>query len=178
LVELGLQLPPVPTPVAEYVPAKQVGDLVYVSGQGPIQNGRAICVGRVGAEVSLSEAYEAAQLCVLNSLAAVKMVAGSLDRVAEVVHVRGFISSAPGFHDQPKVLNGASELLVRLFGERGRHARAALGTSVLPGNIAVEVEVVVRLFPTTGCAGAAPNRGEEVKAARNDAEQRVNLGFR
>ncbi len=149
LRELGMELPPVPKPVAEYVPAKRVGDLVYVSGQGPIQDGKPAYVGRVGADVSVSQGYEAARLCMLNCLAAVKMVAGSLDRVAEVVHVRGFVSSAPEFYDQPKVVNGASELLVKLFGDRGRHARAALGTSALPGNIPVEVEMVVRLAPAS-----------------------------
>ena len=145
LGRIGLQLPPVPTPVAEYVPAKQVGNIVYVSGQGPIVNGRPALVGRVGAELSLEQGYLAARLCILNALAAVKEVIGSLDHIAEVVQVRGFVNSAPDFHDQPKVINGASELLVYLFGERGRHARAALGTHVLPGNIPVEIELVVRV---------------------------------
>ena len=142
---LGLELPEVPKPVAEYVPAKRVGDFVYVSGQGPIRDGKPVYVGRVGAEVSPEDAYKAAQLCALNCLAAVKSLVGSLDVVEEIVQVRGFVNSAPDFHDQPKVINGASELLVKLFGERGRHARAALGTSNLPGNIPVEVEMVVRV---------------------------------
>ena len=145
LKELGLELPEVPKPVAEYVPAKRVGDLVYVSGQGPIRDGKLVYMGRVGAEVSPEDAYKAAQLCALNCLAAVKSLIGSLDAVEEIVQVRGFVNSAPDFHDQPKVINGASELLVKLFGERGRHARAALGTSNLPGNIPVEVEMVVRV---------------------------------
>ena len=102
-------------------------------------------MGRVGAEVSPEDAYKAAQLCALNCFAAVKSLVGSLDAVEEIVQVRGFVNSAPDFHDQPKVINGASELLVKLFGERGRHARAALGTSNLPGNIPVEVEMVVRV---------------------------------
>lgn len=145
LGRLDLQLPPVPAPIAEYVPAKRVGNIVYVSGQGPIANGRPVLVGRVGAELSLEEGYLAARLCILNALAAVKEVIGSLDQVAEVVQIRGFVNSAPDFHDQPKVINGASELLVYLFGERGRHARAALGTNALPGNIPVEIELVVRV---------------------------------
>ena len=145
LRDLGLELPEVPKPVAEYVPAKRVGDLVYVSGQGPIRDGKLVYMGRVGAEVSPEDAYKAAQLCALNCLAAVKSLIGSLDAVEEIVQVRGFVNSAPDFHDQPKVINGASELLVKLFGERGRHARAALGTSNLPGNIPVEVEMVVRV---------------------------------
>ena len=145
LRDLGLELPEVPKPVAEYVPAKRVGDLVYVSGQGPIRDGKPVYVGRVGAEVSPEDAYKAAQLCALNCLAAVKSLVGSLNAVEEIVQVRGFVNSAPDFHDQPKVVNGASELLVKLFGERGRHARAALGTSNLPGNIPIEVEMVVRV---------------------------------
>ena len=145
LKELGLELPEVPKPVTEYLPAKRVGDLVYVSGQGPIRDGKPVYVGRVGAEVSPEDAYKAAQICAVNCLAAVKSLVGSLNAVEEIVQVRGFVSSAPDFHDQPKVVNGASELLVKLFGERGRHARAALGTSNLPGNIPVEIEMVVRV---------------------------------
>jgi len=145
LRELGFELPDVPQPVVEYVPAKRVADLVYVSGQGPIRDGKPIYVGRVGAEVSPEDAYKAAQICALNCLAAVKSLVGSLDAVAEIVQVRGFVNSAPDFHGQPQVINGASELLVKLFGERGRHARAALGTSNLPGNIPVEIEMMVRV---------------------------------
>jgi len=145
LRELGLELPEVPKPVAEYVPAKRVGDLVYVSGQGPIRDGKPVYVGRVGAEVSPEDAYKAAQLCALNCLAAVKSLVGSLDEVEEIVQVRGFVNSAPDFHDQPKVINGASELLVKIFGDRGAHARVALGTSTLPNNIPVEIEMLVRV---------------------------------
>jgi len=149
LRELGLELPEVPKPVAEYVPAKRVGDLVYVSGQGPIRDGKPVYVGRVGAEVSPENAYKAAQLCALNCLAAVKSLVGSLDEVEEIVQVRGFVNSAPDFHDQPQVINGASELLVKVFGDRGRHARVALGISNLPANIAVELEMLVRVGRST-----------------------------
>lgn len=121
LRELGFQLPEVPKPVAEYVPAKRVGDLVYLSGQGPVRDGKPVYVGRVVAEVSSEDAYKAAQICALNCLAAVKSLVGSLDTVEEVVQVRGFVNSAPDFHDQPQVISGASELLVKVFGERGRH---------------------------------------------------------
>jgi len=145
LEELGFKLPVVPKPVAEYVPAKRVGDLVYVSGQGPTRDGKAVYVGQVGAEVSTGDAFKAAQICALNCLAAVKSIVGSLDQVEEIVQVRGFVNSAPDFHDQPKVMNGASELLVRAFGECGRHVRAALGTSNLPGNIPVEIEMVLAI---------------------------------
>lgn len=142
---LGFELPEVPVPVAEYLPAKKVGELVYCSGQGPIRNGRPVYIGRVGAEVSLTEAYKAAQLCILNCLAAVKAVIGSLDAIEEIVQVRGFVNSAPGFYDQPKVIDGASQLLVKLFGNRGQHARVAVGTFALPMNIPVEIEMVVRV---------------------------------
>ena len=145
LERLGMLLPPVIRPVAEYLPAKQVGTLVYVSGQGPAKGGQFPYVGRVGADVTLEQGYESARLCALNGLAAAKSVLGTLDRIAEVVQVRGFVNSAPDFHDQPRVINGASELLVEVFGEQGRHARAALGTDNLPGNIPVEIEFVFRV---------------------------------
>ncbi len=143
LAKLGLELPAVAKPVAEYVPGVRVGDMVYVSGQGPIRDGKIVYVGRVGAEVSVEEGYEAARIAALNCLAVVKSVAGALDAIEGVVQVRGFVNSAPDFHDQPKVVNGVSDLLVRVLGERGRHARAALGTSNLPSNIPVEVEMIV-----------------------------------
>jgi enamine deaminase RidA (YjgF/YER057c/UK114 family) len=143
LAELGLELPAVAKPVAEYVPGVRVGDMVYVSGQGPIRGGKIVYVGRVGADVSVEEAYEAARIACLNCLAVVKSVAGSLDAIDRVVQVRGFVNSAPDFNDQPKVVNGVSDLLVQVLGDRGRHARAALGTSNLPSNIPVEVEMIV-----------------------------------
>ena len=143
LGELGLELPAAAEPMGAYVPAKRVGNVVYVSGQGPMRDGRPAYAGQVGGELSLADGYEAARISVLNGLAAVKALIGSLDMVDEVVQVRGFVNSAPGFHDQPKVVNGASELLVALFGDRGRHARAAVGTSNLPGNIPVEIEIVL-----------------------------------
>lgn len=145
LSELGYEVPEAAIPVAEYVPAKRVGDLVYISGQGPIRDGKPVFRGRVGAEVTPEQAYQAAQMSALNALAALKSLLGSLDQVLEIVHVRGFVNSAPGFFAQPQVMNGASEFLVNVFGDRGRHARAALGTSVLPDDIPVEVEMIVRV---------------------------------
>jgi len=143
--ELGLEMPPAPKPLAQYVPAKLVGNLVFVSGQGPMKDGKPIHTGRVGADLSLEEGAACARLCALNCLAAVRSVVGTLDRVEEIVQLRGFVSSAPGFDKQPEVLNGASELLLQLFGEKGRHARAALGTCILPRNIPIELEMVVRV---------------------------------
>ncbi len=145
LAVLGFSLPEAPNPIAEYVPAKRIGDMVYVSGQGPIRDGKPTCVGRVGKDVTAEKAYEAAQLCVLNGLAAIKQLVGSLDCVSQIVSIRAFVSSADEFHDQPQVVDGASNLLVRVFGDRGRHARAALGTSVLPGNISVEIEMIASI---------------------------------
>lgn len=143
--EMGLTLPPVPEPIAEYLPAKRVGDLVYVSGQGPIKDGEFLYLGKVGGEVSLEEGYQSARQCCLNALAAVKSVVGSLDKIKEVVKLRGFVNSTVDFIYQPKVINGASELLVEIMGDNGRHARAALGTSVLPDDIPVELEMIVRV---------------------------------
>lgn len=143
--KLGLNLPKVPKPVAEYIPAKIVGDLVFCSGQGPVKEGVSVYIGKVGKELTLKEGYEASKICAINCLAAVKSVIGSLDRIDEIVEIRGFVNSAPEFTRQPEVINGASELLVKLFGEKGKHARLALGTSNLPSNIPVELEMMVKV---------------------------------
>jgi len=145
LKELGLILPEVPKPVAEYIPAKIFGNLVFCSGQGPIKDGKFIYVGRVGEEVSLEEGYESAKVCAINCLAAIKSVIGSLDKIEEIVNLRGFVNSSLDFYRQPEVINGASELIVKIFGEKGKHTRCALGTSVLPGNIPVELEMIVSI---------------------------------
>ncbi|RBM19612.1 RidA family protein [Streptomyces sp. PT12] len=145
LAELGLALPDVAPPVAAYVPAVVTGPYVYTSGQVPLVGGELRGAGKVGAEVSPEEAKELARICALNALAAVKSVAGSLDRVARVVKVVGFVASAPSFTGQPQVINGASELLGHVFGERGRHARSAVGVAVLPLDAPVEVEMQVEL---------------------------------
>lgn len=145
LKELGLVLPDAIKPVAEYIPAKVVDKLVYCSGQGPIKDGKAVFTGRVGKEVSLQEGYEAAKICAINCLAAIRSVIGSLDEIDEVISLRGFVNSSLDFYKQPDVINGASELIVKIFGEKGKHVRCALGTSVLPGNIPVEIEMVVKI---------------------------------
>lgn len=145
LKELGLELPEAPKPQAEYVPAKRVGELVFVSGQVPTRKGQLIYQGKVGAERTLNEGQEAARLCALNALAVVKSVVGSLDQIEEIVQLRGFVNCTPEFTQQPEVINGASELLVKLLGERGRHARAAVGVSSLPRNATVELEMMVRV---------------------------------
>jgi enamine deaminase RidA (YjgF/YER057c/UK114 family) len=145
LKELGLSLPQVAKPVAAYVPAVQAGRFVYTSGQIPFVEGDLKYKGRVGGDLSAQEGYEAARVCALNCLSAVKSVAGSLDNIERIVKVTGFVNSAQGFSGQPGVINGASELLGQIFGEAGMHARAAVGVSELPLNAAVEVEMVVML---------------------------------
>jgi len=145
LKKMGITLPRTPTPAAAYIPAKKVGNLVFCSGQGPSVEGRLIHTGKVSSEKTLEEGYEAAKICALNCLAAVKDVVGSLDEIEEIVQVRGFVNSAPDFGKQPEVINGASELLEKIFGEKGKHARCALGTSALPRNITVELEMVVKV---------------------------------
>jgi len=147
LAELGLAVPEVAAPVAAYVPAVRVGDLVYTSGQLPMRSGKLIITGKVGAEVSAEEAYDCAQQCVLNALAAVRSQIGELSRVRRIVKVVGFVASAPEFCCQPQVINGASELLGRVFGDAGVHARSAVGVLVLPLDAPVEVELIVEVGP-------------------------------
>ncbi len=142
LAELGLELPPAPTPAGNYVPAVLSGGLLYTAGQIPKKDGALAHLGVVGADVSLEEAREAARLCCLAGLAAAKAELGDLARIRRVVKVNGFVRSAPGFTDQPQVVNGASDLLVAIFGDAGRHARAAIGVSELPLGVSVEIDFV------------------------------------
>lgn len=145
LSELGLSLPEVVPPLAVYQPAVRTGGYVYTSGQLPMVDGKLPATGKVGAEVTPEEAKDLARTCALNALAAVKSVAGDLDRVARVVKVVGFVASAPDFTAQPAVVNGASELLGAVFGDKGVHARSAVGVAVLPLDAPVEVEIQVEL---------------------------------
>ncbi|MFD7429402.1 RidA family protein [Streptomyces sp. NPDC059814] len=145
LAELGLALPDVVPPLASYQPAVQSGVYVYTSGQLPMVDGKLAVTGKVGAEVTPDEAKELAKTCALNALAAVKSVAGDLDRIARVVKVVGFVASAGDFTGQPAVINGASELLGAVLGDKGVHARSAVGVAVLPLDAPVEVEVQVEL---------------------------------
>lgn len=153
LAELGLTLPPVPPPVAAYVPAVRSGDLVWTSGQLPLVDGALAQTGvvapsdaSVGAgQVSPTRAKELAKLCALNGLAAIAAQVGSLDRVRRVVRVVGYVASDPAFTGQSQVVNGASELLGDIFGDRGRHARSAVGAAVLPLGSPVEIELAVQI---------------------------------
>ncbi|MFC5145138.1 MULTISPECIES: RidA family protein [Streptomyces] len=145
LAELGLTLPDVVPPIAAYQPAVRSGAYVYTAGQLPMVKGSIPVTGKVGAEVSAEQAKELAATCALNALAAVKSVIGDLDRIVRVVKVVGFVASAPDFTAQPGVLNGASELLGEVLGEKGVHARSAVGVAVLPLDAPVEVEIVVEV---------------------------------
>ncbi|ROZ46214.1 RidA family protein [Rhodococcus sp. WS3] len=144
LRDLDLSLPPVATPAGAYVPAVRTGNLVYTSGQLPLVDGVSTCTGKLGVDVSVEDAAAAARLCALNGLAAVDMLVG-LDRVVRVVKIVGFVASGPGFTLQPQVINGASDLLLDVFGGAGRHARSAVGLAELPRGCAVEVEFVFEI---------------------------------
>ncbi|WP_371677867.1 RidA family protein [Streptomyces sp. NBC_01276] len=145
IAELGLTLPEVVPPLATYQPAVRSGAYVYTAGQLPMVQGKLSLTGKVGAEVSAEQAKELAATCALNALAAVKSVVGDLDKIARVVKVVGFVASAPDFTAQPGVLNGASELLGEILGEKGVHARSAVGVAVLPLDAPVEIEIQVEL---------------------------------
>jgi len=141
--ELGITLPGAPVPVANYVPWVRTGNLVFVAGQLPLMDGALRFTGIVGNEVSADQAYEAAKLCALNLIAQVKVACGGdLDKVTRVVKLTGFVACTPAFTDQPKVMNGASDTMVQVFGDIGKHARAAVGAPSLPRNAPVEVEAV------------------------------------
>lgn len=145
LKDLGLQLPPPPQPVATYIPAVRAGDLLFLSGVLPMRDGQLAFSGKLGRELTVEEGMEAAKLCLLNALAIAKQELGSLDRISRVVKVVGHVASAEGFVQQPQVLNGASDLLVAVFGDSGRHARVAVGAAELPRRAPVEIEVILSI---------------------------------
>jgi len=143
--QIGLNIPEAPKPVAAYIPAKQTGKLVFTAGQLPMVNGELISKGLLGQDVEIDEANNAARICTLNALAAIKGVIGNLDRIKQIVRVVGYVASVPTFTQQPAVVNGASELLLEIFGENGKHARSAVGMAVLPLNASVEIELTVEV---------------------------------
>ncbi|KAF0195527.1 MAG: endoribonuclease L-PSP [Bacillota bacterium] len=145
LLELGITIPQATKPVAAYVPAVRTGNLIFVSGQLPMVAGELKFKGILGRDVDVAEGYEAARICAINCLAAIKTIEPDLNRIKRIVKVTGFVNSVPESGDQPKVVNGASELLQSVFGDRGIHARAAIGMSGLPLNAAVEVEMIVEV---------------------------------
>jgi enamine deaminase RidA (YjgF/YER057c/UK114 family) len=146
LKDLGLSLPQVAAPMANYVRFKRAGDLVFLSGHGPRNPDGSIPSGKVGKEFTTEQAYEFAKITGLGLLAAMKEAAGSLDKV-EVIKLLGMVNAVPEFGDQPKVINGCSDLLVAVLGENGRHARSAVGMGSLPGNMPVEIEVIIKVLP-------------------------------
>jgi enamine deaminase RidA (YjgF/YER057c/UK114 family) len=145
LKEKGIVLPTAPKPVANYVPAVRVGELLFTSGVLPMKEGKLAYEGKLGKDLTVEEGQESARLALLNALAVVKQETGSLDCVVRVIRLTGHVASAPGFVQQPTVLNGASDLLVAIFGEVGRHTRAALGAAELPLNSPIELELIVQV---------------------------------
>jgi enamine deaminase RidA (YjgF/YER057c/UK114 family) len=147
LKELGIDLPLAPQPLASYVPVLVTGDLAYVSGQVPMAEGKPLWTGKLGDDLDVATGAEAARRCATQALSALRAELGSLDRVSRIVRLGVFVASAPGFTDQPKVANGASDLLAEVFGEAGRHARTAVGVPELPLGAPVEVEVLAEIVP-------------------------------
>jgi enamine deaminase RidA (YjgF/YER057c/UK114 family) len=146
LQELGIELPEAAAAVANYVPYVMTGNLVFVSGQVTIENGEFKYLGKVGSDLSAEQGQEAARLCALNIIAQLKAACGGdLDRVARIVKLGGFVNSTPDFKDQPKVINGASDLMVEVFGDKGKHARAAVSAGALPVGVAVEIDAVAEI---------------------------------
>jgi len=145
IASLGITLPSPPAPAGSYVPVVISHNLAFVAGQIPTENGQVRFKGKVGKDVSIEAGQQAARLCTINALAQLKSALGSLDKVARIIKVTGFVNCDPSFTDQPKVINGASDLLVQVFGENGKHARAAVGVSSLPLDSAVEVEFIVEV---------------------------------
>ena len=145
LKEMGIELPPAVAPVANYVPSVRSGCLVFLSGHGPFDEAGALITGKVGADLTVEQGYQAARRVGIGLLGSLKAEIGDLDKVKRVVKLLGLVNCPPEFADQPKVINGASDFLVEVFGEKGKHARSAVGTNALPMNIAVEIEMIVEI---------------------------------
>jgi enamine deaminase RidA (YjgF/YER057c/UK114 family) len=146
LEQLGIELPNPAAPAANYVPARKSGSMIYIAGQVPSAGGKDQYVGKVGRDVSIEDAQKAARLCAINILAQLRTaLGGSLDRVVGCIRLGGFVNATPEFGDHPKVINGASDLMVEVFGDAGRHARAAVGCNSLPRNVAVEVDAIFEI---------------------------------
>ena len=145
LTELGITLPPAPKPVATYIPAVRAGELLFLSGTGPFKDGQIAFAGKLGRDLTVEQGCDAARLTLLHALAMVRQELGTLDRVVRIVRLTGHVASAEGFTQQPAVINGASDLLVQIFGEAGRHARLALGAAELPLNMCIEIELILQV---------------------------------
>ena len=143
---LGLNIPDLPKALANYVPYKIIGKTIYISGQAPVENGELVYKGKVGSDISIEEGIEAAKLCVINIIAALKTgLEGDWDKLDSFIKLTGFVNCQDNFTDQPKIINGASDMLVEIFGDQGRHARVAVGSNALPLGIAVEIDAIVQL---------------------------------
>jgi enamine deaminase RidA (YjgF/YER057c/UK114 family) len=145
LKEMGVELPPAVTPVANYVPAVRTGNLIFLSGHGPLKEDGSLITGKLGSDLTTEQGYEAARRIAIGLLGSLKASIGDLDKVKRVVKLLGLVNCTADFADQPKVINGASDLFVEIFGEKGKHARSAVGTNALPSNIAVEIEMIVEV---------------------------------
>lgn len=145
LGELGIILPGQTKSMGNYVTARRSGNILYLSGNGPMREGKVVMSGKLGADLSIEQGYEAARITAINILGVLRNELGDLDKIKQFVKVLGFVQSTDDFYDQPKVINGASDLFVEVLGEKGRHARSAIGTSVLPFNLPVEIEVIVEV---------------------------------
>jgi enamine deaminase RidA (YjgF/YER057c/UK114 family) len=145
IAALGITLPEASSPIANYVNGVQTGNLIFLSGKGPLQEDGTNITGKVGSDLSIEQGYEAARITGINQLAVLKSMLGDLSRVKRVVKVLGMVNATPDFSEHPKVINGYSDLMVAVFGEAGKHARAAVGMGSLPGNIAVEIEMIVEV---------------------------------
>jgi len=145
LKELGISLPAAPKPVANYVPSVRVGNLLFVSGHGPYSDGTTVVLGKLGKDLTVEEGYQTARNVALNALSSVKAALGDLDQVRRVVKLLGMVNCIEDFKEQPKVINGASDLLVEIFGEAGKHARSAVGMQSLPNGIPVEIEMILEV---------------------------------
>ena len=143
---LGLNIPDLPKALANYVPYKIIGKTIYISGQAPVQNGELIYKGKVGSDISIEEGIEAAKLCVINIIAALKTgLEGDWDKLDSFIKLVGYVNCKEDFTDQPKIINGASDIIVNIFGEQGRHTRVAVGSNALPLGIAVEIDAIIKI---------------------------------
>jgi len=146
LVKSGIILPKVGSPIANYVNVVRVGNLLFLSGKGPLKSDGNYILGKLGQDLTIENGYEAARLVAINQLAVLKNELGELSKIKQIVKVLGLVNSAATFYDQPKVMNGFSDLMVLILGEKGKHARSAIGTNTLPNNMAVEVEMIVEIY--------------------------------
>ena len=146
LALLGITLPTPPKPAGSYIPAVRTGNLIFISGQIPMQDGKVQFKGQVPTTISVEEAQRAARLCIINVLAQLKVELGTLDKILKIVKVSGFVNSSPEFYEHPKIINSASDLLFEIFGEKGKHARIAVGVSCLPLNSAVEIDLIAEII--------------------------------